>query len=155
MKRFLIFILFIPTLGFGQEINTTTKSGPENIYNNAIKQFITFSSRIDKIEYDTIFILKGDLPMDSLNTTIQKTKVVLLDSSIISTELQKQKSFVAYKIFPLDFDDGGFSINIVPFVVHKDNNEIIFDNSGTYSVSYTYDCRVKDFKFYKSTFYGF
>ena len=155
MTKLLIFTLLIPTLSFGQTINTTTKSGRENIYNDALKHFITFATRSDKSIYDTLFILKDDLLTDSLQATIQNTKIILLDSSFIAERLYGDKSFVAYRIFPLSFDNGHFYINIVPFVIRKENNEVTLINTGTCVVSFTYDSKTKTFKFYRSACNGY
>lgn len=155
MTKFLIFISLVPTLSFGQAINTTTKNGRGNIYNDAIKHFISFTSKSDKSIYDTLFILKDDLLTDSLQTTIQKTKIVLFDSSFIADRLFGDNSFVTHRIFPLSFDNGHFYVNIVPFVIHKGNGEVTLLNTGTFVVSYTFDSKTKTFKFYRSTWNGF
>lgn len=152
----LAFLIFVfPTICFSQTINTTINSGQGNIYNDALKHFVTFTSKSDKSIYDTLFIFKDDLLTDSLQTVILKTKIVLVDSTEISNRLQVDNSIVAHKIFPLNFNNGHFYINIVPFVVRKDKNEIALVNTGTCVVSYTYDGKTKSFMFYRGACNGF
>jgi hypothetical protein len=155
MIKFAFLIFLFPTICFSQTINTTTKRGQGNIYSDAVKHFITFTSKSDKSIYDTLLILKDDLFTDSLQTVILTKRIVLVDSAEISNRLQVDKSFVAYKIFPLNFDNGHFYVNIVPFVVRKDKNEIALINTGTCVVSYTYDSKAKLFRFYRATCNGF
>jgi hypothetical protein len=45
MYRLLLLILFLPSLTLGQTINTTEQGGTRNIYNNALKRFIEFTSK--------------------------------------------------------------------------------------------------------------
>jgi hypothetical protein len=90
-----------------------------------------------------------------LQTVILKTRIVLVDSTQISNKLQVDNSFAAHKIFPLNFDNGHFYINIVPFIIRKDKNEIALINSGTCVVSYTYDSKTKSFIFYRTACNGF
>ena len=150
-----IFILLLPIFSFGQTINTTTRSGEQNIYNDAIKHFITFASKSDKSVFDTVSILKDGFLTDSLQSTIQRTKIVLIDSMEMSNRLKKNKSFIAYKIFPMNFDREHFYINIVPFRVHREKEETVLENTGTCIVSYIYDNNKKSFKFYRSACRGF
>ncbi|TKK64109.1 hypothetical protein FC093_23265 [Ilyomonas limi] len=155
MTRLLFFILLLPTVTFGQTINTTDKSGRRNIYNDAISRYITLVSKSDKSIFDTLLLFKDDLLTDSLQTTIQKTRIMLLDSTDISNRLERDDSFIGHRIFPLSFDNGQFYINIVPFRVHKDKNGIALGNTGTCVVSYHYDTNKKSFRFYRSACNGF
>ena len=155
MKRLLIFILLLPIFSFGQAINTTTQGGEQNIYNDAIKHFIAFTSKSDKSIFDTLLILKQDLLTDSLQATIQRTKIILLDSTEISNRLKDDKSFIAYKILPMNYDNEHFYINIVTFRVYKNKEEIVLANTGTCIVSYIYDNDKKSFKFHRSACNGF
>jgi len=155
MAKLAFLIFLFPTICFSQTVNTTTKSGQGNIYNDALRHFITFTSKSDKSIYDTLLIFKDDLMTDSLQTVILKTKIVLVDSTEISSKLQGDNSFVAHKIFPLNFDKGRFYVNIVPFVIRKDKNEIALLNTGTCIVSYTYDSKTKSFRFYRAACNGF
>jgi hypothetical protein len=155
MTKLLLLSLLFPILSFGQTINTTEKSGELNIYNDAIKRFITLASKNDKSSFDTLLIFKDDVLTDSLQTTILKSNIILLDSIQISDRLRGDNSFIANKLFPLSFDNGHFYINIVPFRVHRGIDEIIFENTGTCVVSYIYDTKQKGFKFYRSACNGF
>ena len=155
MIKLAFLIFFFPTICFSQRVNTTTRSGQGNIYSDALKHFIIFASKSDKLIYDTLLVFKDDLLTDSLQSNILRTKIVLVDSTGISSRLQVGNSFVAYRIFPLNFDNGHFYVNIVSFVVRKDKNEIGLINTATCVISYTYDSQMKLFRFYRQTCNGF
>src|SRR4051794_16750302 len=128
MTKFFIFILLIPTLSYGQKLTTTERSEQGNIYSDAIKHFIVYES--GRSTFDTLFIIANDLLIDGLQSTIQSTKIIILDSTEISNRLQDDSSFMAHKLFPLSFDNGHIFINIVPFYVHRVKSEVLFENTG-------------------------
>jgi hypothetical protein len=146
--------LLLTTATYGQTINTTTQGGQKNIYNDAIKHYMNYISRSDKSIYDTLLVLKDDNITDSLLTRIQNSKITLLDSTEISNRLKRNNSFIAHKIFPINFDNGHFYVNIIPFRVYKKSDEVIFENSGTCVVSYLYDNNKKRFTFYRAACNG-
>jgi hypothetical protein len=154
MKTLLIALILFPTFCFGQTINTTGKKGERNIYNDAIKRYTIFAFKSNKSSNDTLFILKDDWFIYNLQTTIQKSRIVFVETTDISRKLQNENSFVALKVFPLRFDNGHFQINIVPFIICKDKEEVILQNTGTYTISYRYECKTMSFKFYRSDFNG-
>lgn len=154
MTRLLPLLLLLTTTTYGQSINSTTQGGQRNIYNDAIKHYISFVSRSDKSIFDTLLVLKEDNITDSLLSRIQNTHIVILDSTEISNRLKIDISFIAHKIFPVNFDHGRFYINIIPFRVYKKTDDVIFENSGTCIVSYIYDNGKKRFTFYRSACNG-
>jgi len=149
MTKLLSLLLFFITAAYGQTINTTTQGGRKNIYNDAIKHYISFVSRNDKSIFDTLLVLKDDNITDSLLLKIQNSHIIILDSTEISNRLKSDISFIAHKLLPVNFDNGLFYINIVPFRVHKKTDEVIFENSGTCVVSYIYDNSKRRFMFYR------
>ena len=149
MTRLPLLILFFTTASYGQTINTTTQGGQKNIYNDAIKHYISFASRSDKSILDTLLVLKDDNITDSLLSRIKKSQIIILDSTEISNRLKSDISFIAHKLFPVNYDNGQFYINIIPFRVYKKTDEVIFENSGTCVISYIYDNIKKRFKFYR------
>lgn len=149
MKKIFFLILFLPTFCFSQKINSTTKSSDSNIYNDAIKRFISFTSKSDKSIYDTLVLFKDNMITDSLQSVILHSKIVFADSAEISNRLHFKTSFIANRILPLNFDNGIFYIKIIPFVVRMENNEIAFINTGTCIVSYTFNAKTKSFEFYR------
>lgn len=149
MTRLLPLLLFFTTATYGQNINTTTQGGQKNIYNDAIKNYISFVSRSDKSIFDTLLVLKDDNITDSVLSRIQNSQIIMLDSTEILNRLRSDISFIAHKLFPVNFDNGHFYINIVPFRVYKKVDEVIFENSGSCVVSYIYDNSKKRFTFYR------
>lgn len=154
MKKIIFLILFLPTYCFCQKINSTTHSGDSNIYNDAIKRFISFTSKSDKTIYDTLILFKDDMITDSLQSVILNSKIVFADSAEISCRLHAKTSFVANRILPLNFDNGYFYVNIIPFVVRMENNGIVLFNTGTCIVSYTFNAKTKSFEFYRTACSG-
>jgi hypothetical protein len=155
MYGLLLFSLFLPTITFGQNINTTEQGGTRNIYNNAIKRFIEFTSKGEKTTLDTLFILKDELLTDSFQTRISKTTIQIMDGPEISAKVDRDTSFVLYKFFPLSFDKGKFFISIVTFVMHKENEELLMENSGGCQIFYSFLNEQKQFKFLKVACGGF
>jgi hypothetical protein len=155
MYRLLLLTLFLPTLALGQYINTTEQGGTRNIYNSAIKRFIEFTSKGEKIAFDTLHILKDDLLTGSFQTRISKTTIQMMDGVEISAKVDRDTSFVLYKFFPLGFDKGKFFISIITFVMSKENGELIMGNSGGCRIIYSFVNKQKQFKFLKVTCGGF
>lgn len=155
MYRLLLLTLFLPTLTLGQNINTTEQGGTRNIYNNAIKRFIEFTSKGEITAFDTLYILKDDLLTDSFQTRIFKTTIKIIDGEEISAKVNRDTSFVLYKFFPLGFDKGRFFISIVTFVMSKENGELIMANSGGCRIIYSFLNEQKRFKFLKVACEGF
>ena len=154
MTRLLPLLLFFSTTSYGQNINTTSQGGQQNIYNDAIKHYISFVSRSDNSIFDTLFVLKDDNITDSLLSSIQNSQIIILDSTEISNRLKSDISYIAHKLFPVNFDNGHFYINIVPFRIYKKKDEVIFENSGICFVSYIYDNNKKRFTFNRATCNG-
>ncbi len=149
MNRLLPILLLLTTTTYGQSINTTTQVSERNIYNDAIKQYMSFASGSDKSNPDTLLILKDDNITDCLLTKIKKSQIIILDSTEISNRLKRDISFTAHKLFPLNFDQERFYIHIVPFRLNKNIDEVIFENNGTYVVRYLYNNSSKQFTFYR------
>ena len=149
MTRLLPLLLLLTTATYGQSINTTTQGGQKNIYNDAIKHYMSFASRSDKSIFDTLLVLKDDNITDSLLSRIQNSQIIILDSAGISNRLKSDISFITHKLFPVNFDNGHFYINIIPFRVYKKTDEVIFENSGTCVISYIYDGSKERFTFHR------
>ena len=147
MTKLLPILLLLTTTTYGQSINTTTQGGQRNIYNDAIKHYISFGSRGDKSIFDTLLVLKDNNITDSVSSKIKNSQIIILDSAEISKRLKSDLSFIAHKLFPVNFDQGLFYINLVPFRVYKKKHEIIFENSGPCVVSYLYNNSNKQFTF--------
>ena len=154
MTKLLPILLLLTTTTYCQSINTTIQGGQRNIYNDAIKQYISFGSRSGKSIIDTLLVLNDDNITDSLSSKIKNSQIIILDSTEISKRLKSDLSFIAHKIFTLNFDQGRFYINIVPFRVYKKTDEVIFENSGSCVVSYLYNNSNKQFTFYQTSCNG-
>jgi hypothetical protein len=154
MTRLLILALFIPTLSFGQKINSTESSGVNNIYNNAVAHYLTHLLKDDKIKLKRIFIEKNEGYADSLQASIAGTALKILDWDEIDNKLAQEKSFELEKIFPLAFDNGEFYVTIIPFLMTKKANEVNRANGGGCRVIYAFDSQTKQFRFMRVHCWG-
>lgn len=155
MIKFLIFVLLIPILSFGQKLTSTEKSGNANVYNDAIKHFITYTSKGDKSIYDTLLFLKDEVITDSLQNNIQNTVITFLDNNDIASRFMFDDEFILHKIFPLSLNNGLFWVKIVPFRVRKQKVETIFENTGTGYISYSFDSKSGQLKAHRISFVGY
>jgi hypothetical protein len=156
MKKLVSFLLLVPTIAFSQNINSTESSGSSNIYNDAILRYINFIGKENKETYDTLYISKErSIIEDSLMTSIGSTYIRTIDSLELNTILISGKTIFLHFLSPLSFQNGTFSIGIVPLGAKRVREENMLVNSGSYKVSYLYDPKTKQFKFKKVDFYGF
>lgn len=155
MTRLLILLLLVPTLTSGQKVKTTELSGPTNIYNDALKRYLILTSLNKKPIYDTLFIQQDDIITDSLMTTINGSRVIVVDSSILQEKLRQDGAFMLHKLFPLSFDKSVFYISLVPFSVTEKNGEVCLTNTGTFKIEYLFDSRIKAFRFSKGESYSY
>ena len=150
MKGLILLILLIPSITFGQRVNTTKHGGQRNIFNDAIKRYLTHISNDKQMYYDTIFIWKEDIITDSLNKRIGKIFIKTMDGQEITAKIDRDTSFILHQISPLNFDKGNFYISIIPFITSKENGELLLANPGGYQVFYSFESQQKNFNFLKT-----
>jgi hypothetical protein len=138
----------------GQQINSTAQSGQRNIYNDAIRQYLNYRIKVDKIPIDTMFIEKNETISGSLQTTIKRTFLKSLDWTEVNTRLDQTDYLLLYKILPLSFDKKQFSISIIPYSTTKANNETSLSYGGECRIIYSFDNRTKSFLFVKVDCWG-
>src|SRR5262252_3398763 len=109
MTRILIISLFLPIIMFGQ-VTSTKQGGKTNIYNDAIEQYLSRLNNVDRIKVDTLFVEGNEVITDSLLKVINGIQVKPLNWSEINGKLDQQSSMILYKLFPLQFDKGQFSV---------------------------------------------
>lgn len=155
MRLLILFILLIPRITFGQDINSTDRHGANNVYTDAIKHYLTFLEDKGNIKQDTFIIeLKGHY-LDSITPIIKDTYMQFANSADIDKLLEKGNSFVLNGISPLSFDNGRFYISIVPFVSTKDRGDgVRLEVSGGSKIIYSFDSKNRNFKFIKVENWG-
>jgi hypothetical protein len=155
MKRLILFILLIPRITFGQDINSTERRGANNVYTDAIKQYLTFIENQGKIKLDKFIIEQKGHYLDSISPSIKDTYIQFANASDIDKLLEKGNSFVLYGLSPLSFDKGQFFISIVPFVSTKDRGDgVRLEVSGGSKIIYSFDSKSRNFKFIKVENWG-
>ena len=155
MRRLILFILLIPRISLSQDINTTERYSTNNIYTDAIKQYLTYIENKDKIKLDTLIIRQSEQFTDSISKRIKDTYIQIADTSEIDRLLKKGNSFVLYVLSPLSFDRGQFFISIVPFVSTNDRGDgVRLEVSGGCKIQYSFDTKSRQFKFRKVESWG-
>lgn len=154
MKHLLIIFLLLPSIIFGQYITTTEQGGQNNIYNNALKQYLSHVSKFDKIKIDTLFIEQNEIITDSLQSSINGTFLKKLNWTEINIQLDQKLSIVLYKLFPLSFDKGQFFVSIIPYSTYEKGGEVNLIYSGACKIIYSFDKNTKRFKFSKVVCWG-
>ncbi len=149
MKRIIIILLIFPTTIYSQKINSTQQGGPRNIYNDAIKRYLIYTSKTYKIKLDSLFIEEEEIITDSLQTSIGGIFLKVIDGTIINDKVDRGNSFILYKLSPLQCDKGLFTISIIPYFVSKNNGEIILELSSSCNIFYSFDRNSMQFKFIK------
>ena len=155
MKRLILFILLIPRITFSQDINSTEKSGANNLYTDAIKHYLTFIENKEKIKLDTFIVRHSTHVTDSISTRINDTYIKIANASDIDKLLDKGNSFVLYGLSSLSFDKGQFFISIVPLVSTDDIGDgVRFEVIGGCKIKYSFDSKSRQFKFVRVESWG-
>jgi len=155
MRRLILFILLIPRITFSQDINSTEKSGTNNLYTDAIKQYLTFIENKDKIKLDTFIVRQSEQFTDSISKRIKDTYIQVANTIEIDRLLKKGNPFVLYGLSPLSFDRGQFFISIVPFVSTNDKGDgVRLEVIGGCKIKYSFDTKSRQFKFIKVESWG-
>ena len=139
MTKILLLLLFVPAIGFGQDLNSTRQGGKRNIYNDAVRRLVRLISAGDQ-SFTSIYIQEDGSVTDSLSDIMGKTNVEVLNIDDINRKVETETSFILYKVYPLSMDNGKFFVNVVPFSVSRDKGKLAFKNAGTFRISYSYDC---------------
>jgi len=153
VTRILTILLFLSTTTFGQ-LTSTERRGEHNIYNDAISRYLKRVTSIDKIKIDTLYLENNQVITDSLESAINATCLKVVDFPEIRNILSQEASVIVYKLFPLQFDKGQFSISIIPYSVTKTNTELNFAYSGGCRIIYFFDSKNHSFSFTRIECWG-
>ncbi|MCC6835527.1 MAG: hypothetical protein IT213_11095 [Cytophagales bacterium] len=147
MKHTIIIVLFcLGISGVNGQIATNTKSAnSSNVYFQAIVNYVESSF---KDENKKVIVEKNYLFTDSLPKVIKSIQIEYLDGYEINKRLNKKNDeLVVVRIVPLSFANGEFFINIIPFRVIKEKNNLRYLNSGGSKLVFTYNCETNSFTF--------
>ncbi|ARS35675.1 hypothetical protein [Pontibacter actiniarum] len=156
MKKLLLLLLLMPIAVLGQSINSTEAYGLNNIYYDALSQYL---KDLDKsgIKYDTLYLSnQPEVVTDSLMTIIGNTfiKIVNENEGELSVILKDKDGIIYHYLFPLNFQNGQFYVPILPLRAKKEKGEIRLLNSGGGRAVYSFDQKEKQFKFIKYESWG-
>ena len=133
-------ILFI-SHSYSQIASTTEANNDKNIYYQALTQYVNFEQRDHGVILDTLYIEDDNRLTDSLLLQSAHTVFIKFKSADISTYLKTHQGIILYKVLPLRYENGEFSVSFSPsFVSHKkkqrDTNNV---NYGSYRIVYKFD----------------
>ncbi len=96
MKLFILLLTLFPFSASAQVINNTENKNTSNIYNDAIKRYLTANYHQRK---DTLFVEKRENYDDSVMNNIGGTVVKIMEWQEIETKLALQGSFTLHRFF--------------------------------------------------------
>jgi len=151
---FTLFFTFLLILFFdysySQTATSTVAHNEKNIYFQALTQYVYFEKWNRGVTIDTLFIEDDSRLTDSLVLLSGQTKFITLKSEDVSDYSKTQKGIVLYKVLPLQFENGEFSVSLVPvltqsqkkiasFLPQKKKQNTVDANTVSYKVVYKYD----------------
>jgi hypothetical protein len=136
----LILIIFY-NYSHSQTASNTVSYNDKNIYYQALTQYINFEQRDHGLTLDTLFIEDDYRLTDSIILQSAQTVFIKLKAEDISNYLTTRKGFVLYKVVPLRYENGEFSVSFVPVFVSQEkkkrNTHAVI--SGSYRIVYKFD----------------
>lgn len=154
MKYLLLFILlFICRSSFSQIADNTKKLTETNIYYQALVQYLHYVKTVEHREIDTIYIEDEYRLTDSLLLQSGMTKFIKLRFNNIPTHLKVNKNLTLYRLFPLKYENGEFSVSFNPYIITYDKKKKV--TNYTYSSTYKVTFKFQDNKFIFQKVEGF
>jgi len=141
MKAALIFILISYTNhSFGQNIDNTFQKNDGNIYYQGLKEYLEFSEKLNK-RIDTLYLEEDYKITDSILTVCGKTTIIKVNAQDLNNIIAKKKSIILYRLYPLKYNNGNFSIDIVPHSMEYNKKRKRYDAlyGGGYIVFFKFD----------------
>jgi hypothetical protein len=150
-----ISILFTALNIFGQTADNTNRFDEKNIYYQALTQYLNYLKSIGDKVPDTLYVEDDFGLTDSLLLQSGQTTFIKLTYDDRIQMFNKKNSFILYRLFPLKFDKGIFSVSFVPFIVTKQKRKrnLYYSNPGSYKVVFKFDNNGQ-FNFVKVENYG-
>jgi len=142
MKIIWIFILtFFFTVTYSQDPNNTKRFNDRNIYYNALTQYLAYIQKERNKSIDTIYIEDDFRLTDSILLYSKQTTFIKLKYENISKHLKSHKGLVLFRLFPLRYENGEFSVSFVPFSVTYERRKRItnYANPGSYRIVYKFE----------------
>jgi hypothetical protein len=142
MKPFLyLFLVVVSPNCKAQTANNTNLHNKKNIYYQTLAKYIAEYKKEDpSSRIDTILVSQDNNTTDSLLDNIGSMKVVRVPDPYQYITLHNGEPIVLYRIFPLEYAKGEFSVSIVPFPAHIDTKQKILhlENPGTFKYTFKF-----------------
>jgi hypothetical protein len=129
---------------FGQTANNTDRLNDKNIYYQSLARYVHFMTTdpyySKNSNVDTLYIEKRTCPTDSLINHIGKTTIVMVEDPYSFLQDQHRERITLFRIFPMAYQDGEFSVSFVPFGVKADTKKkmLRYTNAGSFEVKYKF-----------------
>jgi hypothetical protein len=126
---------------FAQTAGNTNRFNEGNIYYQTLTQYLSYLKSDRNLTYDTLYIEDNFRLTDSLLLQSGQTKFIILNSEDILQILKTKRNFLIHHLFPLEFENGDFSVSLVPFSVTKGKkgNKVNYINSGSNRIVFKFD----------------
>ena len=135
----LILILFFNN-SYSQTANNTVSHNEKNIYYQALTQYVYFEKWERGLTLDTLYVEDDYGITDSLLLESGQTKFITLRSEDIPAYLKIQKRLILYKVIPLRYENGEFSVSLVPVLLLNKKKQITnSENEVSYRMIYKFD----------------
>jgi len=136
----LILIIFF-NKAYSKTANNTVAFNEKNIYYQALTEYLDFEKWNRGLTIDTLYIEEDFRITDSLLMNSGQTKFIKLNPEDVSNHVKTKKGLLLYKVFPLRYENGEFSVSFVPVLLSDEKRKRNMNVTGTvsYSVVYKFD----------------
>jgi hypothetical protein len=137
-----------------QVADNTNRLNERNIYYQAFKQYLNYVQTEEGRKIDKIYIEDNFRMTDSLLFENGTTKFIKLEFESIPSHLKSNPSLILYRLFPLRYGNGKFSVSFNLYVVtyNKKTRNLHYALTSTYRV--TFEFHDNNFVFQKVESFG-
>jgi hypothetical protein len=138
--QLLLLLLFFNSTSFCQTADNTKRLNETNIYYQALTQYLRYVKTNESRSIDTIYIEDEYRLTDSLLLQSGPTKFIKLKYEDIPAFLKTNRSLTLYRLFPLKYENGEFSVSFNPYLVSYDRKKKVtnYAYSSTYKVTFKF-----------------
>ena len=140
---FLLFGLFVNNVR-GQDADNTDRHNAKNIYYQSLVRYLDYvndtSHSVSK-KVDTLYIEDDNYFIRGLIDSIGSVKIIKVEKVYEYIKKRHWNGFTLIKMFPLNFENGEFSIDFIPYGVtfERKKRSLNFGNGGGYAVFYRFE----------------
>ncbi len=136
----LLFFLFFTEPLLAQTADNTNRLNETNVYYQTFKQYLNYVQIKEGRKIDTIYIEDEYRMTDSLLLQSGATKFIKLKFESIPAYFKNNKILTLYRLFPLRYADGEFSVSFNPYAVsyNKKKRNVNYAYGITYKVTFKF-----------------